>query len=635
MLKFFRDQKNSWLMKGILTLTALSFVSLFGTGRFLEKIPDEGKAVAIIAGQKITVAQFVEEVNRQVRAFSKMTQKPFTVKDAVQSGMLPALFNQAVSRLTMRATVDSLNLTVSDDAVRAAIANMPAFTDYNGSFSLSAYKKYLSETGVTEKRFIDDAFLDMRAQQLEDAAKSATVAPSETAALFYRLQKEKRTADVFTVKPETLAVKGEPSKQDRDRIYKELADDLIAPEYRTFTVLNLTLKDVSDKIKISEEELLESYNENKDSYSTEEIRDVDQMLFTSKEDADKAFDALKKGRDFMQVAEKYAHQTADQTKLGDLTPSTATGDWADVVFSAKKGEIVPPVQTAFGWQILRVNKITPKIEKSFKDVRDDIERKMVAAVAYDTLSETAVALDDRFGAGETIEEVARSTGYPVVKYTLVDPEGKDENGKQVNVPKTVLNTAFASDTSRESPMVEDGTDFFVLRVDDVKDPALKPVEKAGKEIKAAWIKEKQKEQARGIVESVKSELQRGVAPKTIAKRAGIEYKRVDGITRRGNELPVSVTYQLFNRPAGEAFSAIMPAEYFVVKSVKTVSTDPEKDKIGLFEIRRLLQEQAGNEKSDAVLADFSSFLGLQIKEDTTQKAFAYIGKSAQEKDEEE
>ena len=64
MLKFFRDQKNSWLMKGILTLTALSFVSLFGTGRFLEKIPDEGKAVATIAGQKITVAQFVEEVNR-------------------------------------------------------------------------------------------------------------------------------------------------------------------------------------------------------------------------------------------------------------------------------------------------------------------------------------------------------------------------------------------------------------------------------------------------------------------------------------------------------------------------------------------------------------------------------------------
>ena len=65
MLKFFRDQKNSWLMKGILILTALSFVSLFGTGRFLEKIPDESKPVAVVAGRKITVADFVGEVNRR------------------------------------------------------------------------------------------------------------------------------------------------------------------------------------------------------------------------------------------------------------------------------------------------------------------------------------------------------------------------------------------------------------------------------------------------------------------------------------------------------------------------------------------------------------------------------------------
>ena len=57
MLKFFRDQKNSWLMKGILILTALSFISLFRWGNVAEQIPDEGKAIAVVAGKKITVAQ--------------------------------------------------------------------------------------------------------------------------------------------------------------------------------------------------------------------------------------------------------------------------------------------------------------------------------------------------------------------------------------------------------------------------------------------------------------------------------------------------------------------------------------------------------------------------------------------------
>ena len=495
MLKFFRDQKNSWLMKGILILTALSFVSLFGSGRFLEKIPDEGKAVAKVAGKKITVAQFVNEVNHNVRSLSKMMQKPFTVQDAVQSGMLISLFNQMVSRSVMQAAADDLNLTVSDETVRKTIGQMPMFTDYDGSFSMAAYKQYLSDMGLSEKRFVDDAFLDMRAQQLTDAAQAATITPKSIAEMVYRLQNEKRTADVFTVTPADLKIKGVPGKADQERLYKELSDELIAPEYRTFTVMFLTLEDVSKKIKISEEELQEVFNENKDSYAIEEIRDVDQMLFATKQEADEAYAALQKGQDFMAVAKKYANQTEDQTKLGDLTPSTATGDWADVVFSAKKGEIVAPVQTAFGWQILRVNKITPKVEKQFKDVRDEIEQKLIASMAYDTLTETAVALDDRFGAGETIEDVAASTGYPVRKYTLVDPAGTDENGKKVNISKMILATAFTSDPGRESPMTEDGSDFFVLRVDDVKEPALKPIEKSQKEIKAAWTAEKQKEKA--------------------------------------------------------------------------------------------------------------------------------------------
>lgn len=635
MLKFFRDQKNSWLMKGILILTALSFVSLFGSGRFLEKIPDEGKAVAKVAGKKITVAQFVDEVNHNMRSLSKMMQKPFTVQDAVQSGMLISLFNQMVSRSVMQAAADDLNLTVSDKAVREAIGQMPMFTDYDGSFSMAAYKQYLSDMGLSEKRFVDDAFLDMRAQQLTNAAQAATITPAGIAEMVYRLQNEKRTADVFTVTPADLKIKGVPDKADQERLYKELSDELIAPEYRTFTVMFLTLEDVSKKIKISEEELQEVFNENKDSYAIEEIRDVDQMLFATKQEADEAYAALQKGQDFMAVAKKYANQTEEQTKLGDLTPSTATGDWADVVFSAKKGEIVAPVQTAFGWQILRVNKITPKVEKQFKDVRDEIEQKLIASMAYDTLTETAVALDDRFGAGETIEDVAASTGYPVRKYTLVDPAGTDENGKKTNVSKMILATAFTSDPGRESPMTEDGSDFFVLRVDDVKEPALKPIEKSQKEIKAAWTAEKQKEKAQEIAKTIERDLNKGVDPKTIARKTGAKYKRISGLTRRGADLPASATYQIFNRPLKEVITVPAQSEYLVIKTIKTAPADPKKDQIGLAELRRLMQEQTAGEKSDAILADFADYLKLQVNEEITHKAFSYITKTTQENADEE
>ena len=630
MLKFFRDQKNSWLVKGILILTALSFISLFGSNRFLTKIPDEGKAVAELKGQKITVAQYIDEFDHQVRSMSRILQKPFNVQDALESGMLFSLFSQMISQAVMQSAVDDLHLAVSDEAVRQAISNMPVFTDYDGSFSLKAYKEYLSDMGMTENRFIHDTFLDLKAQQLTGAAQTVSIQPAKLVETKYSLKNEKRTADVFSIKPEDLKITQKPSKEEKEQIYKTLSDQLMAPEYRTFTVLHLTLEDVAKKIKISDEELLEIYNENKDSYAIEEIRDIDQMLFTTKEEADKAYNALQDGQDFMDVAKKFANQTEEQTKLGELTPSTATGDWSEVVFAAKKGDFVGPVQTAFGWQILRVNKITPRVEKQFNEVRDEIEQKMIDTMAYDTLSETVVALDDRFGAGETIEEIAKSTGYPVKTYTLVDPSGKNENNQAVSVSKTVLATAFVSDPGRESPMIEDGSDYFVLRVDDIREPALRPIEKAQKEINEAWKIQKQKEKAEQISKKIKEELEKGASVATVSKKTGIAHKRIKDLTRYGNQLPPGATYQLFNKPTTEIITVSDPAEYLVIKTVDITPADPEKDKLGITELRRLMQEQTANEKSDALLSDFASYLNLKVYENTAQKAFSYLTKTIQD-----
>lgn len=635
MLKFFRDQKNSWLMKGILILTALSFISLFRSGRIVEQIPDESKAIAEVGRKKITVAAYINEINVRAKSISKMTDKPYTVKDMIEAGLLLPQLNQMISRTVMAAAADDMKLAVDEGEVREIIKNMPMFAGSNGSFDMVAYKKYLNNMGLSEKRFIDDTFLDLRTHQLTAAAGTLSVIPQSMAATEYSLRNEKRSADVFTIKTDTLNIAGKPSEEEKENLYKEMSEELTAPEYRSFTVMYLTMEDVSKKIEISEDELKENFNENKSAYTIEEIRNVDQMLFDSKDEADKAYAALQKGQDFMQVAGKIAKQTEDQTKLGDITPSTATGDWADIVFNAKKGEIIAPVQTAFGWQILRVNKITPKIEKEFKEVRDEIERKMVASMAFDALSETAVALDDRFGAGETIEDVARSTSFPVKKFVMIDSAGLDENGKPLGISKNILSTAFMMDAGKESPMVEDGSGFFVLRVDDIVDPAVKPIEKAEKEIYAAWLTKKQKEKAKILADKIQKDLALGIAPKTISQKDGASYKRLNDLTRYDKQLPASVIYRLFNQPEGSIVTQPSSKEYLVARTVSVTSADPKKDVIGTEELRRQMQEETAKEKADALLSDYAVYLKMRINDDAAQKAFSYLTKSIKEKEEDE
>ena len=240
-------------MKGILTLTALSFVSLFGLSRTIERIPEEGKAIASVGGKKITVARYINELTKQIRMIGKTTGKPFSMKDAIEDNLLESQLDSMITRATMERTTELLKLTVSDGDVRDEIKKKKGFQGLDGSFNMAFYKQYLSHLGISEKEFVDDIFLEMRMKQLNQAASLLSDVSQEMAEWHYRLQNEKRSVDMFTIKPSGLKIAGRPTAQEKEALYKEMADGLMSPEYRSFTVMTLTMDDVAGKITLSEE----------------------------------------------------------------------------------------------------------------------------------------------------------------------------------------------------------------------------------------------------------------------------------------------------------------------------------------------------------------------------------------------
>lgn len=627
MLKFFRDQKDSWLVKGILILTALSFMSLFGI-QGMSEMRIRNRPVATLKGKSLTIQDFLNEYNRSVEMLRRLSNGEFSQADANKSGLPMRTLNELVSRAVLERVVDTMRLTVSEDDVRETVRNMAAFSGYDGEFNMAVFKEYLQNTGKTENQFISEMFLQMKADQLLDAVKASVVVPKDTAKLMYRLYGDKRVADVFTINPAEIKITKKPTAEELQSTYEGMTDDLIAPEYRSISVMALTVDDVAAKIKITDEELREAFAENKNAYTIEEIRDVDQMLFVSEDEAKEAEKALKSGKSFEQVAKDIAKQTPEQTHLGDITPSTATGDWSDAVFAAKKGSIVGPVQTSFGWQILRVNKITPKIEKSFAEVKDELEAKLKAASAFDTMTERAVALDDRLGAGEVLEDVAVSEGLNVKKVIRVDSTGTDENGKTADLPKSVLAVAFMSDKGQVSPMIEEGDAYYVVRVDAVIEPAVKSLETAKAEVVAAWTADAQKAAARKLAQTVKERLEKGEKAALIAKTKNVSYEQMPEVGRFDNQLPQIIRYVLFTQPVGAVSSTPADGKYIVAKSIKAVPVDPETDLRSVEKTRKALEKETADERANTVLAAFGEDFELTLKEDAVAEAFSMVTKTS-------
>ena len=86
--------------------------------------------------------------------------------------------------------------------------------------------------------------------------------------------------------------------------------------------------------------------------------------------------ALEDGDSFKQVAKQYSIDEASKAqggKLAAVTKGQQEKAFDDAIFSAKKGELVGPIETQFGWYVFEVDKVTAASQQSLEESKEAIK----------------------------------------------------------------------------------------------------------------------------------------------------------------------------------------------------------------------------------------------------------------------
>jgi len=114
----------------------------------------------------------------------------------------------------------------------------------------------------------------------------------------------------------------------------------------------------------------------------EEVR-ARHILLKTEDDAKKVIAELDKGADFVELAKTRSVGPTSGTggDLGFFKRDQMVGPFADAAFAMKKGEVSKtPVQTQFGWHVIRVeDRRTAKVP-SFEESKDDLKNEEAQAV---------------------------------------------------------------------------------------------------------------------------------------------------------------------------------------------------------------------------------------------------------------
>jgi foldase protein PrsA len=152
----------------------------------------------------------------------------------------------------------------------------------------------------------------------------------------------------------------------------------------------LTQKITKSATKISDEDVKEYYDKNKKRFAQPERRDLRIVLTKNEDKANEAKAALDSGSDFKTVAKQYSIDEASKAQGGKL-PAVAKGQQEksldEAVFKAKKGTLVGPVKTQFGWYVFEVEKITPASQQSQDEAAETIKNLLRSQRQQKTLDD--------------------------------------------------------------------------------------------------------------------------------------------------------------------------------------------------------------------------------------------------------
>jgi len=148
---------------------------------------------------------------------------------------------------------------------------------------------------------------------------------------------------------------------------------------RQAVLINAYLQDQLRVQPISEDDIKKEYERVKATAAPKEYK-VRHILVESEDEAKQIIAQLKKGGNFEKIATDKSKDQGSKGRGGDLdwsTPGRYVPAFGQAITKLKKGELTEaPVQTQFGWHVIRLDDDRAAKFPSFEEVKPQIQQEM-------------------------------------------------------------------------------------------------------------------------------------------------------------------------------------------------------------------------------------------------------------------
>lgn len=619
MISRIRKYQNSWLTKAILALTALSFMSLFGISGY---VSSAGQNRAVIKVDDLEILQ--DEMNVKLQDSIRKTQNMFgdtiTVDDEMRKDILSGLVKQNLTDMIITREAQKENVSISDELIRQIISSQPEFMDASGRFSPEILRRQLSFFGMSEREYIEDLRQNILSRHLVSSPVEGLIVPRFINAYIAQIEGQQKVFAYISVNPANLKIDRDISAEEIEQYYEDFAPQFEEPESRDVSFIELKINDLAKGFTPSDEDISAFYQQNIADYVEPEKRDILQMVFDDKDAAEKAFEYLQKGSDFYKVAAEHANQDKETTDLGEVSADSLLPELSADVFAAELNDVVGPLQSEFGWHILKIVKITPKKETSLAAVKTKIADLLRQEQAYDRALEILTEVEDKIGAGADLKSIAEEYNTRIQTVSSLKEDGSyatlsNKNYAEIVSSTDFVDTIFSYNENEVTQSIETENGFVLASVTHIENAHIKDLSEVRPEIVKIWTENEKSAIAQEIVNDVVANLDSGENLADIATRFNIKLTTTKPL-KRGESFAKLNSVQLteaFQTPVGGYRLLSSGGTTIIVSPLKTVNPSAAANDLQLDNLNVQMRKSLEQDVSAELINAYAKDMDVRVK----------------------
>lgn len=541
MLQQIRD-RTSGIVAGVIVGILVIPFAFFGIETFSGGGGDP--VVAKVGDKKILQSEFQNTYDQSYRQYLARMGENFRPEDFNAGSFRKLVLDDMTQESMLRQFAEKSGYRANDAVLFEYLKQIPLFQK-DGKFDNETYQAMLARQGMDTTRFEEQMRTSIAIEQMRGGVLETAFITDADIQQAWRLAMQERVVELAVFDNAKYLAQASVTDEQIKARYEQKKSQLMAPERIRLAYVELSVDALANAAPPGQDVLQALYDANKAGrFTSQEQRKASHILINlgadkgeSKKKAEALAAQIKGGADFAALARANSDDTGSKDKGGDLgwlKRGQMPESFEKELFDLKTGEVAGPIETEFGWQLIRLDELRPSVVRAFAAA--DVQQELISLYQSSELQKRFQEMSNKletlaFENNASLDPVAKELGLQVQTTDWFTREGGSGIAANEQVKQAAFSTEVRTDNENSKPIAVNDTSYVVVRKAAYEAPRQRPLAEVSESLREEVRAEVAKAQAQADAKKLIAELRAGKPLAEAAAAAATELRQPGAIKR--------------------------------------------------------------------------------------------------------